>query len=364
MLLGNACNCNFLCEKWSISGLMYQMIDRMVILSDKYTIRRASIRDVEVYWVVKHGHIGDAFFDAEVGEFLLEELKRMRQEEGNVDKISHRNNESSQDREVASSTTATSGRNGDIVGSSVGPQWSSDLHSQGITASKLHIKFRSEVSSLKEIADGCMQVTLTTGKIFEVDLVVSAIGVDPAPHITWLPEKDFTRAPDGGLVVNSRLQTTQKDVYAAGDCCSFSSKENALWFQMRLWSQAKAMGILAAHCMLHIEDNMASDMPFELFIHVTRFLGKRVVLLGSYNGQGFESYRQDQVVFYSRISGEGSDRNFIRVLVIHGRVQGAICIGNTGLEETMENLILDKLDVSAYGADLLDPSIDIDDIFD
>ena len=45
-------------------------------------------------------------------------------------------------------------------------------------------------------------------------------------------------------------------------------------------------------------------------------------------------------------------------------MQGALLIGDTDLEETFENLILNQLDLSAYGEDLLDPNIDIEDYFD
>ena len=48
----------------------------------------------------------------------------------------------------------------------------------------------------------------------------------------------------------------------------------------------------------------------------------------------------------------------------HGRMQGAILIGETDLEETFENLILNQIDLSVYGVDLLDPNIDIEDYFD
>ena len=47
-----------------------------------------------------------------------------------------------------------------------------------------------------------------------------------------------------------------------------------------------------------------------------------------------------------------------------GMMQGALLIGDTDLEETFENLILNQLDLSAYGEDLLDPNIDIEDYFD
>lgn len=40
------------------------------------------------------------------------------------------------------------------------------------------------------------------------------------------------------------------------------------------------------------------------------------------------------------------------------------CAGETDLEETFENLILDGLDLSPYGPQLLDPELEIDHIFD
>ena len=45
-------------------------------------------------------------------------------------------------------------------------------------------------------------------------------------------------------------------------------------------------------------------------------------------------------------------------------MQGALLVGETDLEETFENLILNQMDLSAFGVDLLDPSIDIEDYFD
>ncbi len=62
------------------------------------------------------------------------------------------------------------------------------------------------------------------------------------------------------------------------------------------------------------------------------------------------------------VQGPGS--TFVRVLLLRGRLQGAILIGNTGLEETFENLILDGLDLSQYGADLVDPEAELDHVFD
>lgn len=43
---------------------------------------------------------------------------------------------------------------------------------------------------------------------------------------------------------------------------------------------------------------------------------------------------------------------------------GAVLIGETDLEETFENLILNRMDLTAYGEELLNPDIDIEDYFD
>jgi hypothetical protein len=55
---------------------------------------------------------------------------------------------------------------------------------------------------------------------------------------------------------------------------------------------------------------------------------------------------------------------YIKLAVRNGRVVGALLIGDTELEEVFENLILNRLDVSALGVGLLDPEVDIADYFD
>ena len=52
----------------------------------------------------------------------------------------------------------------------------------------------------------------------------------------------------------------------------------------------------------------------------------------------------------------------MKVIVQNGRVMGAVLIGETGLEETFENLILNQMDISQF--DLLDPRVDLEDYFD
>lgn len=53
-----------------------------------------------------------------------------------------------------------------------------------------------------------------------------------------------------------------------------------------------------------------------------------------------------------------------QVVIENGKVVGAMLIGDTGLEETFENLILNGTDVSQFGSELLSVDVDIEDFFD
>ena len=55
---------------------------------------------------------------------------------------------------------------------------------------------------------------------------------------------------------------------------------------------------------------------------------------------------------------------YVKIVIHEGKVYGALLIGETDLEETFENLILNQIDVSPFGEDLINPDIDIEDYFD
>ena len=304
---------------------------------------------------MKHESIGDAFFDAEVGQFLLEDLEHMRQHAGT--------------KTIHPTMKRGKGIQETAPGASVGPKWTQIVKKSEIPetrTSDLHIERSCEVLGIdKSSYDSKKDVRLSNGKTITVDIIISAIGVDPAPNISFVPES-VLRASDGGIQVSHDMKSSHPHIYAAGDACTVIDDPESLWFQMRLWSQARSMGLRAAHCMLNVHDQMASDLPFEIFLHVTHFLGKRVIFLGCFNGQKLEDPKEDKqsICFYSRILGKHPERNFVRVVLKHGRIKGAICIGETGLEETLENLIMDGIDVSSFGPHILDPDCDLYDIFD
>jgi NAD(P)H-nitrite reductase large subunit len=119
------------------------------------------------------------------------------------------------------------------------------------------------------------------------------------------------------------------------------------------------MGLYSAQCMEAslLGESKLLDFSFELFTHVTQFFGFKVVLLGLFNGQGLDNQ-------YEALLRVTKNKEYIKTVMQNGRMQGALLIGETDLEETFENLILNQIDLSHFGEDLLDPRVDIEDYFD
>ena len=129
---------------------------------------------------------------------------------------------------------------------------------------------------------------------------------------------------------------------------------------MRLWTQARQMGLFAGHSIcaaLNHQPKPILDFSFELFVHVTRLFGFKVVLLGLFNGQTLNGR-------YEAFIRVTKGLEYLKLVVQDGKIHGAVLIGETDMEETVENLILNQLDVSRFGENLLDPDVDIQDYFD
>lgn len=120
------------------------------------------------------------------------------------------------------------------------------------------------------------------------------------------------------------------------------------------------MGFYAAKCIsAHIQHTSPElFFNFDIFSHVTRFFGLRVILLGLYNGQSL-SLRDCSIQY--RVTAKNE---LIKVVLQNGTMKGAVLIGETDFEETFEQLIYNQLDLSRFGEHLLDDVIDLEDFFD
>jgi hypothetical protein len=254
----------------------------------------------------------------------------------------------------------------------------------------LSLDLGCEVAVLHELPlatpDGYpVALVLTDGRRLECDLVVSATGV--RPNTDWCPP-ELTRAAEedgGGILVDECMRTSLPDVFAAGDCATlrFSSAFMAqhpadspnLFHSTRLWSHAKMLGLYAARAMSGEYTDELIDLGgfnFLLFAHTTTLFGRKTILLGKYNLQGYSVDEVRQLKSRGELRTlvrckPGGCEEFIKLHLLHDRIIGAMLIGGeetADLEETFENLMLNQSNLEQFGDFLNDVDIDLADYFD
>lgn len=315
------------------------------------------LKNVSIDWVIKDKYVSQTFVDPGASAFFQSRIQNAGQPpsegatKGPVLKRMRYGEDADNNQTVTNS------------GAALGPDWHTLFNLKGTTKElpkSVSIHYNTEVESIaltSDVPEFPVKVVLTNGEIIPCDFIVSATGVTPT--INFSADIDFNLGPDGGIVVNELMETSIPGIYAAGDICHAGWELAAQWFQMRLWTQARQMGAMAGKSMSAAmnQEPVYPDFCFELFGHVTQLFGYQLVLLGRYNAQGLGND-------YEVLLRMTRDSEYIKYVLVDGRLQGAILIGETGLEETTENLILNQLDLTPYGDDILNPDIDIEDYFD
>lgn len=322
------------------------------------------LKNVAIEWVVKDKFVSQTFVDPGAATFFQNRIKTKCMGESSTASQTDEPPPKCVKRMRYTESVDENARNS---GAALGPDWHTLFNLTGKNVNlpeAVRIHYETEVKDIAIAPYHCddsfpVQVTLQNGQQIECDFIVSATGVTPNINFNMISQQPFEFGPDGGIFVNDLMETSTANVYAAGDVCHAGWNRAQHWFQMRLWTQARQMGAMAGKSMAakHNGEQIYSDFCFELFGHVTQLFGFQVVLLGKYNGQGLDGK-------YEALLRVTKDKEYIKYVLVDGQLHGAILIGDTGLEETTENLILNQLDLSPYGDDILDPDIDIEDYFD
>ncbi|XP_054168804.1 pyridine nucleotide-disulfide oxidoreductase domain-containing protein 1-like isoform X2 [Oppia nitens] len=348
------------------------------------------IRHCQLIWCIKDQHMSAPYLDPLASEFFARQLNDIT-----VSSSSSNNSNNNSGDDVTDSheklpqnmTAKQQQTDQTLFGTGLGPDsWQQLSRLKGADhrqRKSVRIETKCEVQSIANTVDDRQKsrivkiddsddttaqewpiyVELTNGRIFGCNLVVSAIGVVPNTDAILLGN-NFAIGAEGGLIVNNQMLTSEPDVYAAGDCCSVAwHPANDRWFQMRLWSQARQMGCYSALCIAADIHSTSAEIyfNFELFSHLTYLFDRKVVLLGQYNWQNVCDHSQCKTL----VKVTEDNKQLIKVVLNSDhRMIGAILVGDTELEETFENLILNQLDLSCFGDQLLDINVDIDDYFD
>lgn len=117
---------------------------------------------------------------------------------------------------------------------------------ENLEAAGIRFALGTTVDKVNKINHDDYEVTLANGQRFVVDVVLSAIGLQPNLALAKEAEIDTNK----GIITNLLLETNQADIYAIGDCAEVNG--TLLPFVMPIMQQARALAKTLAGETTHV----------------------------------------------------------------------------------------------------------------
>ncbi|MGF6727316.1 3-phenylpropionate/trans-cinnamate dioxygenase ferredoxin reductase subunit [Paraburkholderia sp. GAS41] len=119
------------------------------------------------------------------------------------------------------------------------------------------VRINTAPTSIEQMPDEALAVTLANGDVLIADLVIVGIGIDPADELARVVGLEVR----GGVIVNKRLETSVPGIYAAGDVAVFPSRFSGQLIRQETWHNAETQARIAAHNMLGAQETY-EDLPW------------------------------------------------------------------------------------------------------
>jgi len=201
-----------------------------------------------------------------------------------------------------------------------------------------HINFHlgDTVTEAKSTGNRITSVVLKSGKELPCDLLVLAVGVRPE---TSLAEKAGIEVNRGIITDPGTMQTSDSDIYAAGDCAVSVDMLDGSKKIIALWVNAVRQGKAAGSQMAGGEGVTGGTFA----VNAIDFYGMRICTCGLINAAG-EKYSD-------RVIQQGD--SYKRLIFEENRLVGFVLINASENAGIYTNLIENKTDVTALHGDIL-----------
>ncbi|MGN1329442.1 MAG: NAD(P)/FAD-dependent oxidoreductase [Eubacterium sp.] len=205
------------------------------------------------------------------------------------------------------------------------------------------IKFHLGNTVTKAVSKGkqITSVVLKDGKKLSCDLLILAVGVRPQTELAEKSSLDVNR----GIVTDIHtMQTSDRDIYAAGDCCVSEDMLDGSKKIIALWPNAVQQGTVAGTQMAG--GDLVVDGTYS--VNAIDFFGLRICTCGLINAQG-ERYT-DKI----KTDGDAYKR-----LVFEGdKLVGYVLINSSVNAGMYTNLISNRVSLDTLQGDIMDdPSV-------
>src|SRR3989338_7764936 len=199
---------------------------------------------------------------------------------------------------------------------------------------------------------------LKDGRNVDCNLIIISAGITPRIELA----KEAGIAVNKGIIVNERLETNIKGIYAAGDCAEFQGRIYGLW------TASTEQGTIAGSNIAGVDIVYSGTTPSTTL----KIVGIDLTSIGVVNppsptsplaplslslwegggGRGGEGYRE-------LIREDGSDDIYKKLVIKDGKIVGAILLGDTKDVRAVGKLIKNNVDVSKHEDKLVDSKFDL-----
>jgi NADPH-dependent 2,4-dienoyl-CoA reductase/sulfur reductase-like enzyme len=252
---------------------------------------------------------------------------------------------------------------GDRYWSNVLDKTESRIVEQRLVEEGIQIHYHTELAEIIGNRGKVTGVVTSDGKKIKCDVVGIAIGIQPRKGIAEAARLRTER----GILVNEYLQTSEADIFAAGDVAEVYDPTIGKAILDSLWAPARKQGYIAGLNMTGEKVPYSKGIPF----NVTRLAGLTTTIIGTLGGRDEDCdvvgivrgdsegwrYMPDALVAQSDF-----DVNRLRVLVGENYLVGAILMGDQTLSRAIHRIIVDRVDITPIKQKLLQPGQSITDV--
>jgi NAD(P)H-nitrite reductase large subunit len=215
------------------------------------------------------------------------------------------------------------------------------------------LHYQTEVAKILGRGGKVEAVQTTKNEIISCKLVAVGVGVRSRIDLA----KSAGLKTDRGILTNEYLQTSDVDIFAAGDAAQIFDLATRRSSIDTLWNPAREQGRIAA-------ENMAGkQMPYyrSVAVNVVRLAGVMISIIGAV-GSGHD----DDLVNVARGSSEtwlqlpntiamesGNDLSHLRLMVGERTLLGALVMGDQKLSLPLQEMISARTDITSIRSQLL-----------
>ena len=238
----------------------------------------------------------------------------------------------------------------------------SKIVEQRLKLEGVKLRYNSEIVEIIGKHNQVNSILLKDGACLKCDLLAYAIGVQPQTHLA----KQSTLDVDHGILVNEYMQTSDPNIFAAGDVAQVYDPRSKRSVIESLWAPAREQGTIAGLNMAGRKKAYVKSVPF----NVTRLAGLTTTIIGAV-GSGkdkdlvgiargdSETWRQLPDTITAQT---GFEVNRLRVMVGERILIGAVVMGDQTLSTPLVKMISNKVNITTIRAALLTPNTDISDV--